>query len=105
MANPRLVTVAVTQLPCSPDSSENVDAAEAIVRCAASKGAQVILLQELFATQYFCQEQQARHFLLAESESDSSLLGRFQRLAAELEVVSGASKASHHYAHVHISCM
>ena len=88
MTTPRLVTVAATQRSCSPTSSENVDAAEVLVRAAAAAGAQVILLQELFATQYFCQEQRQEHFLLAESESDSPLLKRFQALAEELEVVS-----------------
>lgn len=88
MATPRLVTVAATQRSCSPSSSENIDAAEALVRQAAAAGAQVILLQELFSTQYFCQEQRQEHFLLAESESDSPLLKRFQALAKELEVVS-----------------
>ncbi|CAN0169383.1 unnamed protein product, partial [Laminaria digitata] len=87
MASPPLVTVAATQRSCSPSSSENVDAAEALVRRAAAAGAQIILLQELFATQYFCQEQRPEHFLLAESESDSALLKRFQALAKELEVV------------------
>lgn len=51
-------------------------------------GAQVILLQELFSTRYFCQEQKEENFLLAESEVQSPLLGRFQGLAKELGVVS-----------------
>lgn len=88
MATSRLMTVAATQRSCSSMSSENVDASEALVRRAAAAGAQVILLQELFATQYFCQEQREQHFLLAESESDSPLLKRFQALAKELQVVS-----------------
>lgn len=88
MATPRLVTVAATQLSCSPSSIENVNAAEALVRRAAAAGAQVVLLQELFSTQYFCQEQREGHFLLAESESESPLLERFQGLAKELGVVS-----------------
>lgn len=90
MATSRMVTVAATQLACSPELSANVDAAEAIVRRAAAAGANIILLQELFATQYFCQEQSERFFLLAESEDCSPLLQRFRRLAAELEVVSRA---------------
>lgn len=48
----------------------------------------MILLQELFATTYFCQEQKKEHFLLAESTEESSLLERFQGLAKELGVVS-----------------
>ena len=88
MASSSLVTVAATQLFCSSHRSQNVEAAEAVVRRAAAEGAQVILLQEFFATRYFCQEQRAEHFLLAEDEDDSPLLQRFQALAAELGVVS-----------------
>lgn len=94
MAARRLVTVAATQLSCSPLSNENVGAAEALVRRAADGAtgrgggaANVILLQELFATQYFCQEQNEQHYVLAESAETSPLLQRFQRLAAELGVV------------------
>ena len=50
----RNVTVAVTQFACDWDLDANVDMAEAVVRKAAASGAQVILVQELFATPYFC---------------------------------------------------
>lgn len=85
---PRLVTVAATQLSCSPDSTRNINAAENLVRRAAQAGANVILLQELFATQYFCQEQSEKYYTWAENEDSSALLKRFQHLAAELGVVS-----------------
>lgn len=89
MANSRMVTVAATQLSCSSlRVSNNVDSAEELVRRAAAQGAQVILLQELFSTRYFCQEQREQHFLLAENEGDSVLLQRFQAMAKELGVVS-----------------
>ena len=39
----------------SPDWDTNVSKAESIVRAAAAKGANIILLQELFQTWYFCQ--------------------------------------------------
>lgn len=55
----------------------------------------MILLQELFATRYFCQEQKEEHFLLAESEGKSSLVERFQGLAKELRVVSERHLAVH----------
>jgi N-carbamoylputrescine amidase len=47
----------------------------------------VILLQELFATPYFCIEQDPRYLQLAESADDSPLLRRFGALAAELGAV------------------
>lgn len=57
----------------------------------AARRLQVILLQELFSTQYFCQEQREQNFSLAESESESPLLERFQGLAKELGVVRPTS--------------
>jgi N-carbamoylputrescine amidase len=83
----RTVTVAATQFACSWDLAANLDRAEAMVRVAHARGAQVILLQELFATPYFCIEQDARALRLAEPATDSPLLRRFGALAAELSVV------------------
>ena len=53
----RKVTAAVTQMGCSRDREENLQKAEGLVRQAAEQGAQIILLQELFETRYFCQTQ------------------------------------------------
>ena len=83
----RTVTVAATQFACSWDLPANLERAEQLVRRAHAEGAQVILLQELFATPYFCIEQDARYLQLAESAADSPLLRRFGTLAAELQVV------------------
>ena len=57
----RQVTVAATQFACSWDLSANADRAEALIRQAAGQGAQVVLVQELFAAPYFCVEQHAKH--------------------------------------------
>lgn len=46
----RNVTVAVTQMTCSPSIEENIKKAEALVRRAAEQGADIILIQELFQT-------------------------------------------------------
>jgi hypothetical protein len=72
---------------CSWDLPGNLDRAEQLVRQAAAEGAQVILLQELFATPYFCIEQCHSHQALAEDYHDSPLLQRFAALAKELGVV------------------
>jgi N-carbamoylputrescine amidase len=61
--------------------------AEALVRRAAAQSAQIILLQELFATPYFCIEQDSRHLNLAETLEGSVVVRRFASLAAELQVV------------------
>jgi N-carbamoylputrescine amidase len=86
-AEGRSVTVAATQFACGEDQAENLDRAEALVREAHAQGAQVILLQELFATTYFCIEQDTRYLQWAQSLEDSSLLRRFGALAGELGVV------------------
>lgn len=83
----RMITVAATQMACGEDAAENVAQAESLVRQAHAAGAQLILLQELFESRYFCQEQRARHFARAHDAASSPLLARMQRLARELGVV------------------
>lgn len=83
----RAITLAATQFACSPDRADNLAKAEAMVREAAARGAQVILIQELFETPYFCQEQRADLFALATTAEDSPALARFRALARELRVV------------------
>jgi N-carbamoylputrescine amidase len=83
------VTVAATQFACSWSITENLEKAESLVRACAASGAQIVLLQELFSAQYFCQTQEPDLFKLAlpADESTNPILQRFSRLAAELEVV------------------
>lgn len=82
-----LLTVATVQFACSWDLRANLDTAERLVRQAAAAGARLILLPELFATPYFCIEQDHRHLALAEPYAGSPLLSRFADLAGELGVV------------------
>jgi N-carbamoylputrescine amidase len=82
-----MLTVATTQFACSWDLEHNLDQAEQLVRQAAAQGAQLILLQELFATPYFCIEQSHKHLALAEEYGQSRVLKRFAALAKELGVV------------------
>lgn len=96
----RRVTVAALQFACGWDLPANLDRAERLVRAAHAAGAQVILLQELFATPYFCIEQDSRHLALAQVAADSPLLRRFGALAGELAVVLPISffeRAGHSY--------
>jgi N-carbamoylputrescine amidase len=83
----RQVTLAATQMACGEDSEKNVDRAEGLVRAAHAKGAQIILVQELFETPYFCKDQLARHFSLAQPFEGNPLIKRFSALARELGVV------------------
>jgi N-carbamoylputrescine amidase len=59
-------TIGLIQMSCSPDPRENFAKAESRIREAAKKGAQIICLQELFRSQYFCREENADLFELAE---------------------------------------
>ncbi|MDH5555793.1 MAG: N-carbamoylputrescine amidase [Alphaproteobacteria bacterium] len=81
------VTVAATQMACSWDIEANLDRAEELVREAAVQGANVVLLQELFATPYFCPDQKQEHFTLAQPAEGNRTIARFAALAAELGVV------------------
>ncbi len=81
------VRVAATQLKISWNIEDNLNKAERIVRAAHEQGAQIILLQELFKTPYFCQIENYDYFKLAEVFEESKLIKRFQALAKELEVV------------------
>lgn len=83
----RQVTVAATQMACSWDREANVAEAEALVREAAGLGAQVVLIQELFETPYFCVDQKQEHFALAHPTQDHPVLAKMSALAQELGVV------------------
>jgi N-carbamoylputrescine amidase len=83
----RKVVVAVTQMKCSASIDENISKAEALVREAASRGAQIILLQELFETPYFCQKEKADYFAYATELENNKAVNHFKRLAQELAVV------------------
>jgi N-carbamoylputrescine amidase len=83
----RPVTLAATQFACSWDLPANADRAEALVRKAAAQGAQVVLIQELFATPYFCVEERPEYFDLALPMQGHPLIARFADLARELGVV------------------
>lgn len=83
----RKVSVAATQMSCSWDGAENLQKAEDLVRLAAKDGAQIILLQELFQTPYFCLEQKYKYFDLARRLEDDRAVGHFRSVARELGVV------------------
>ncbi len=66
MSEPRKFAIGLVQMRCSPSPQENVEKAAARIREAARQGAQVICLQELFRSQYFCQREDPALFELAE---------------------------------------
>jgi N-carbamoylputrescine amidase len=87
---PRVVKVGLVQMTCGPEPQENLRKAIERVREAARLGAQIVCLQELFSSVYFCQVEDHKYFGLAEEipGPTTEVLGA---LAKELEVVIVAS--------------
>lgn len=83
----REVKVAATQMSCSWNRSETLEKADALVRKAAALGANIILLQELFETPYFCQMQKFEYMNLATTLAENPAVKHFQKVAKELDVV------------------
>lgn len=83
----RKVKVAATQMSCSCNTSENIAKAEKFVRQAADKGAQIILLQELFETPYFCQKEKSDYYIYATEVEQNKAINHFKKIAKELKVV------------------
>ena len=83
----RKVTVACTQMSCSWDRDANIAKAEALIRDAAGKGANIIQIQELFETPYFAQIEDYDYIDLARPRENNPMLEKMCALAKELKVV------------------
>ncbi|KAA9000952.1 N-carbamoylputrescine amidase [Paenibacillus spiritus] len=83
----RQVKVAATQMSCSCDIEENIRKADKLVREAAAQGAQIILLQELFETPYFCQKEKSDYYAYATELEQNRAVNHFKEVAKELKVV------------------
>ena len=88
--DPTTVRLGLVQMACTTDPAENLAKAERGIRDAAAKGAQIVCLQELFRSQYFCQVEDHDNFALAEPIPGPST-ERLSALAKELDVVIVAS--------------
>ncbi|PPL04428.1 carbon-nitrogen hydrolase [Parapedobacter indicus] len=84
------VKIGTVQMSCVADKATNVVKAIDQIRVAASKGAQIICLQELFTSLYFCDVEDYDNFELAEPIPGPSTEA-LQTVAAELGVVVVAS--------------
>ena len=82
--------IGLVQMSCSTDAGENLAKAVERTREAAARGAQIVCLQELFRSQYFCRQETAELFDLAETIPGPSTeaLGK---VARELGIVLIAS--------------
>jgi N-carbamoylputrescine amidase len=90
VVNENKFRVGLVQMSCTTNLAENLDKAIARIREAAAQGAQVVCLQELFKSQYFCRVEDANLFDLAESIPGPST-DALGPLAKELGVVVVAS--------------
>jgi N-carbamoylputrescine amidase len=85
-----LVRVGLLQATCSADPAANLRKTLAAAERAAKQGAQIICTQELFRSQYFCQNEDHRNFKLAEPIPGPTTRA-FQNLARARQVVIIAS--------------
>jgi N-carbamoylputrescine amidase len=83
----RNVSVAATQMVGGWDVQQNIDRAEKLVRQAAKQGAQIVLLQELFERNYFCQQQKPEYLEFATTIDQNLAVQHFARIARDLNVV------------------
>ncbi len=81
------LSLAAIQMSMSDSRINNVSTAERLVRQAASDGAKIILIPELFEGEYFCKEQDAQHQQRAQTIDENPTIAHFQKVAAELNVV------------------
>jgi N-carbamoylputrescine amidase len=79
-------TVGLVQMTCGDRITDNLDKADALIARAVDGGAQIVCLQELFASRYFCQREDANYFDLAEPVP-GPLTTRYAALARRLGVV------------------
>lgn len=83
----RNIKIVALQFSCCSQVQENIDKAETMVREAASNGANLILLPELFERPYFCQEKRYDYYDYALPLTENPAIRRFQAVAGELGVV------------------
>lgn len=82
-----MVKVSAIQMSMIADKSSNIQTAIRLVKEAASNGAQIILLPELFEGLYFCKDMDKKYFSWASSLENNQLIKQFANLALELKVV------------------
>jgi N-carbamoylputrescine amidase len=85
-----VVKIGTVQMSCLADKAANLAKAIEQIKAAAALGAQIICLQELFTSLYFCDVEDHDNFLLAEAIPGPST-DALSRVAAELQVVIIAS--------------
>lgn len=82
----KTTTIALPQYSCSEDLAENLDKAEHMIADSVNKGANLVALQELFHTTYFCREINQDYFRWAEAIPGPAT-ERFCKIAKQLNTV------------------
>jgi N-carbamoylputrescine amidase len=82
--------IGLVQMSCSADPEENLEKAVVRIRDAAARGAQIVCLQELFRSQYFCRTEDAARFDLAEPipGPSTAVIGRIAKETGTVVVAS-----------------
>ena len=83
----RKVRVAAIQFAMKETPEENIATAERLVRQAATDGANVVLIPELFERPYFCQERRYEYYEYADRVEENLAIRRFQEVCKELHIV------------------
>lgn len=83
----RKVCAAAVQMKCTENQTENIEKAALMAEKAAEKGANVILLPELFERPYFCQERRYEYYSYAERVNENAAVMRFRDVAKKLSAV------------------
>ena len=83
----RKVKAAAIQMRCSNNVGDNIKKADEMTREAVKKGANIILLPELFERQYFCQERRYEYYGYARTPEENDAVIHMKKLAKELETV------------------
>ncbi|QQR81808.1 MAG: carbon-nitrogen hydrolase [Deltaproteobacteria bacterium] len=96
--NEKNVVLGLVQMTCEVDPKNNLEKAVLKIREAAKAGAQIISLQELFRSQYFCQENNDQYFSLAEAipGQTTEILGNVAKECGVVIVASLFEKTSDH---------
>ena len=81
------IIAAAVQMSCTRNVEENIAKADSLVREAAGRGANVILLPELFERQYFCQERRYDYYAFAKPVAENDAVRHFAKVAKELGAV------------------
>ena len=80
------IKIAATQMSCGWEIEENISKAINLIHKAAEKGANIILLQELFQTPYFCIQYDEEIFKLAHTFEDNKVLDQMRKIAKDLNL-------------------